>query len=59
MANFFYAKAVYADGHTETFEGRLWFLGGIRDEAGHAMLDQLRADEKSGKIRKLYVSYES
>lgn len=59
MANFFYAKAVYADGHTETFEGRLWMLGGIKDEEGHALLAQLRADEKSGKISRLYVSYES
>lgn len=59
MANFFYATAVYADGHTETFEGRLWLLGGIRDDAGHALLDRLRSDEKSGKISKLYVSYES
>lgn len=59
MANFFYAVAVFADGHKETFEGRLWFLGGVKDEAGHALLRRLRADEKSGKISKLYVSYES
>lgn len=59
MANFFVARAVYADGHTETFEGRLWLLGGIRDEEGHALLARLRAEEKAGKIEKLYVSYES
>ena len=59
MANFFYATAVYADGHTETFEGRLWLLGGIKDEKGHALLAKLRADHASGVITKLSVSYES
>jgi len=59
MANFFIAYAVFADGHEETFEGRLWMLGGIRDENGHALLESLREQEKNGAIVRLHVSYES
>lgn len=59
MANFFYATAVFADGHTEHFEGRLWLLGGIKDEAGHALLAELRAKHADGEIVKLSVGYES
>ena len=59
MANFFYAVAVYADGHTEHVEGRLWFLGGIKDEEGHALLQSLQDKEASGEIISLHVDYES
>ena len=59
MANFFVAYAVYADGHTKTFEGRLWLLGGIKDEEGHAKLAELRRLEKEGVIVRLSISYES
>ena len=59
MANFFHATAVYADGRTETFEGRLWLLGGVKDEEGHTLLAKLRADHAKGIIVKLSVSYES
>ena len=59
MANFFIATAVFADGHKETFEGRLWLLGGIKDEEGHALLRSLRAKHLSGEIEELYVTYES
>lgn len=59
MANFFYAVATFADGHKETFEGRLWFLGGIKDEKGHALLRALRVKEMEGEIIDLKISYES
>lgn len=59
MANFFVATAFYPDGHSETFEGRLWFLGGIKDEEGHALLSKLQEQEKQGLITRLWVSYES
>lgn len=59
MANFFYATAVYADGRTEHYEGRLWLLGGIKDEEGHALLQSLRDKEASGEIISLHVGYES
>lgn len=59
MANFFIATAIYPDGHTETFEGRLWFLGGIKDEAGHAKLAELRRLKEEGVIVRLFISYES
>jgi len=59
MANFFYAVAVFADGHRETFEGRLWFLGGIRDEEGRALLQSLKDKKLTGEIISLSISYES
>lgn len=59
MANFFYAVAVFADGHKETFEGRLWFLGGIRDDDGHALLQSLKDKKSEGEIVSLNISYES
>lgn len=59
MANFFVATAVYADGTTKKFEGRLWLLGGIKDKKGHALLAKLRADHEAGVIIRLSVSYES
>ena len=59
MANFFYAIAVFADGHKETFEGRLWMLGGVRDEQGHAMLNSLREKQASGEIVSLSMDFES
>lgn len=59
MANFFTAYAVFADGHTETFEGQLWFIGGIRNEEGHAKLAELRRLKEEGVIVRLFISYES
>ena len=59
MANFFYADVVYSDGHRETIEGRLWFLGGIKDEEGHALLQSLKDKELTGEIVSLHISYES
>ena len=59
MANFFYATATYSDGHVEHFEGCLWFLGGIKDEEGHALLRSLKAKYLSGEIEDLHISYES
>ena len=59
MANFFVARVVYADGHVETVEGRLWLLGGIKDEEGHAKLAELHRLEAEGVIVRLSVSYES
>lgn len=59
MANFLYAIAVFADGHKETFEGRLWLLGGIKDEEGHALLQSLKNKKKTGEIISLTVDYES
>lgn len=59
MENFFYAIAVFADGHKETFEGRLWMLGGRKDEQGHALLNSLREKQASGEIVSLSVDYES
>ena len=59
MANFFYAVAVFKDGHEETFNGRLWMLGGIRDEEGYALLTKLKEKEEAGEIVRLRVSYES
>lgn len=59
MANFFYAITIFADGHSETFEGRLWLLGGIKDEEGHALLQSLKDKKKSGEIVFLNISYES
>ena len=59
MANFFYAVVVYADGHKENFEGRLWLLGGYRDEEGYALLQSLKDKHKSGEIVDLRISYES
>lgn len=59
MANFFYAVAIFADGHKETFEGRLWLLGGIKDEEGHAILQTLNDKKGTGEIISLMVDYES
>lgn len=59
MPNFFYAVAIYADGHRETVEGRLWLLGGRKDEEGHFLLQSLKDLYKAGKIVDLRVSYES
>ena len=59
MANFFVATAFYADGHSETFEGQLWFLGGLKNEEGHALLNKLKEQEKAGVITRLWISYES
>jgi len=59
MANFFYAIAVFADGHKETFEGRLWLLGGIKDEEGHALLQSLKDKKEANEIISLSISYES
>ena len=59
MPNFFYAIAQYADGHVETFEGCLWFLGGIKNETAHAQLDKLKQDHANGKITSLSIDYES
>lgn len=59
MANFFIATATYPDGHKETFEGRLWLLGGIKDEKGHALLHSLKAKYLAGEIEDLSIIYES
>lgn len=59
MANFFYAIAVFADGHSETFEGRLQMLGGIPDEEGSALLLSLKRKERAGEIISLTIDYES
>lgn len=59
MANFFVAYAVFADGHTETFEGQLWFLRGIKNEEGYAKLAELRRLKEEGVIVSLFISYES
>ena len=59
MANFFVAYAVFLDGHKETFEGRLWLLGGIKDEEGHALLQSLKDKKLTGEIVSLHISYES
>lgn len=59
MDNFFYAVAVFADGHKETFEGRLQMLGGIPDEEGRGLLLSLKQKERVGEIISLSISYES
>ena len=59
MANFFIAIATYPDSHKETFEGRLWLLGGIKDEEGHALLDSLKTKYLAGEIENLSITYES
>jgi hypothetical protein len=60
MANFFNYTAVYDDGTVESGSGiRLYYLGGIKDEAGHALLAKLRANHAAGIIVSLSVDYES
>ena len=58
MANFFVASFV-ENGKKKEVEGRLWFLGGKRDEEGHALLESLREKAKRGEISDLRISYES
>lgn len=60
MANFFYATyTVVATGKKEHAEAQLWFLGGRRNEEGHALLADLRAKQAAGEIVSLCVDYES
>ena len=59
MANFFVAYAIFDDGRKETFEGRLWLLGGIKDEEGHTLLQSLKDKKLTGEIISLNISYES
>ena len=58
MANFFFATFV-ENGENRTVEGRLWLLGGLRDEEGHALLQSLREKAEKGEIIDLRVDYES
>lgn len=58
MANFFIATFI-ENGEKKAVEGRLWLLGGLRDEEGHALLKSLREKAEKGEIVDLRVDYES
>ena len=58
MANFFVATFI-ENGKKKAVEGRLWLLGGLRDEKGHALLKSLREKAEKGEIVDLRVDYES
>ena len=59
MPNFFFAEALYADGHTEYFEECLWYLGGGKNQKGHDKLAELRHLKDEGIIVQLDIDYES